>query len=222
MKLRVVILASGRGSNAQSLAQKMHASPQNWELCALLCDQPKAQVLQIFQNLGIPTVDLDYAKSKKEAEIQLEKFLSDNRIDLIFLAGFMRVLSPGFVEGQWEHKHTRSKIINIHPSLLPKYPGLNSYERALENGEKVIGATVHFVDQGIDSGPIIAQRGIYRLPLESNQEFMARALKLEHDLYAYVLELIEQGILNQGRLVKLDDYHKQIACSSDAISEVLQ
>ena len=221
-KLRVVLMASGRGSNALNLAQKMLATPEHWQVVGLLCDQPKAAVIEKFQKLNIPTVHLDYTKSKKEAETQLKKYLLENSIDLIFLAGFMRVLSAHFVESQWDHNYFRSKIINIHPSLLPKYPGLNSYERALENGDKVIGATVHFVDQGVDTGPIITQQAIYRRPQESSQEFMARALELEHRLYTYVLELIERRVLNQGRLVRLSDYSKHGTCSNEMLTEVVQ
>jgi phosphoribosylglycinamide formyltransferase 1 len=138
--------------------------------------------------LGIPVALVPHqGRSRTDFESALHQTLTESQADLVCLAGFMRILSPGFVQ-KWP-----KKILNIHPSLLPKYPGLHTHQRALESCDQEHGATVHFVTEGLDSGPVIGQVRIPILPADTAESLAARLLPHEHRLYAESLRCVLNG-----------------------------
>src|SRR6266540_3988368 len=160
-KSRLAILLSGRGSNFEAIADAVESGAiPDAEIVAVISDVPEARGLARARERGLPAHAVDRGRfaSRGEHEAEVLRILDGARPDLICLAGFMRVLSPDFVA------RFRGRILNIHPSLLPKFPGLRAQKRALEAGETVSGCTVHFVDEGTDTGPVILQRTVRVLP----------------------------------------------------------
>lgn len=191
MKKSIVILASGNGSNFEAIVKKIRKN--NWPIVvkALITDNPKAFAIERAKRLKVPTIILDYKafSSKQEYnKILLEK-LEDLNPDLVVLAGYMRILPPFIVE------RFRFRIVNIHPALLPAFPGLNAIERAYKAGCKVTGITIHYVDEGVDTGPIIEQAALRIREGESLEELEKRIHKLEHRYYPEVIKrlLLEGG-----------------------------
>lgn len=186
---KTAILISGRGSNMVALVQAAKAPDYPAEIVLVLSDRPDAAGLTHARADGIPALAVDrraYA-GKPEFEAQLDAALRDADVDLICLAGFMRLLSPRFVES-WH-----DRLINIHPSLLPLFPGLDTHQRALEAGMKAHGATVHFVRAEMDQGPIIAQDSVPIEPGDTPEILAARVLTVEHRLYPKALALVASG-----------------------------
>ena len=183
-KSRVMVLLSGRGSNFVALAKHLAANPHH-HIVAVASDNPAAKGLDHARDMSIPVVMLDYAAGKVAAEQQLQDYIAAEKIYYILLAGFMKILSANFV-GQ--HKN---RIINIHPSLLPKYPGLNTHQRVVAAGDKEHGCSVHVVDHTLDGGPLLAQRAIKVLPNDNANTLAEKVLEMEHELYPFVLEHIE-------------------------------
>ena len=196
MTEKVAIFISGSGSNMVSLVNSMHK--QNYARPSLvLSNKSCASGLTKAKNFNIPTVCIEPKKTNGfdldfEAEIQRE--LKNYKIELICLAGFMRVLSNSFVDS-WT-----GKILNIHPSLLPKYKGLNTHKRVLENGEKLTGCTVHEVTPELDSGRILGQATVPVLPNDTVESIRLRVLEKEHILYPRTLE---QFCLGRSDLVTM-------------------
>ena len=181
---KIVIFASGSGSNFQALVEKLHGSICDVSL--LICDKPGAYCLQRAENLGIPAKALfpkDYP-SKKEYEQEILGLLAAIQPDLIVLAGYMRLIGPTLL-----HVY-EGKIINIHPALLPAFPGRDGIGEALAYGVKVMGATVHYVDSGIDTGKIIDQDSFKREGHESDEEVRQKIHAIEHELYPKVIKKI--------------------------------
>jgi formyltetrahydrofolate-dependent phosphoribosylglycinamide formyltransferase len=177
---RLAVLLSGRGSNFEAIADAVAsgAIPRT-EIVAVLSDVPQAAGLTRATERGLPAAAVDrklYA-GRREHEQEMLRRLDEARPDLICLAGYMRLLSPEFV-GRW-----RGRILNIHPALLPKFPGLDVQRRALEAGEKESGCTVHFVDEGTDTGSIVLQRRAPILPGDTEESLSARILEQEHLAY---------------------------------------
>lgn len=174
---RVAVLISGRGSNLQAL---IDAKQDSYEIVLVVSNVPDAQGLARAAAAGIETLTLDhkpYGKDREAFERDLDALLMTRNIDIVALAGFMRVLTPFFVGG-W-----KDRLINIHPSLLPKYPGTKTHQRALENGDEEHGCTVHLVVDDVDSGPILGQAKL-RIELNDTPDTLAaRVLELEHSLY---------------------------------------
>jgi phosphoribosylglycinamide formyltransferase-1 len=178
---RVAILLSGGGSNMAALADAMTgdfpARP-----CLVVSNVPGAGGLQKAQARGIPTATVDHRGLTREAfEARLTEALAAARPDILCLAGFMRILTPGFV-ARWQ-----GRMLNIHPSLLPKYPGLHTHARALAAGDTVAGCTVHEVIPDLDAGPILGQAQVPVLPDDTPGSLAARVLVEEHRLYPEVL-----------------------------------
>ena len=196
MTEKVAIFISGSGSNMVSLVNSMHK--QNYARPSLvLSNKSCASGLTKAKNFNIPTVCIEPKKASDldldfEAEIQRE--LKNYKIELICLAGFMRVLSSSFVDS-WT-----GKILNIHPSLLPKYKGLNTHKRVLENGERLTGCTVHEVTPELDSGRILGQATVPVLPNDTVESIRLRVLEKEHILYPRTLE---QFCLGRSDLVTM-------------------
>lgn len=183
----IAILASGSGSNAEVLVRKA----QSLELgfAGIFCDQKNAVVFERAKKLGVPCHLIEALPQEKRVDYdkRLLALLTQHKVDWVFLAGFMRLLSPHFLRAFYDQHLKKSRVVNIHPSLLPAFPGKSGYEDAFTHGVKVSGVTVHFVDEGLDSGPIIAQKSFPRLPGDDLQSFKRRGLNLEHDLYPQVM-----------------------------------
>ncbi len=193
-KHRLAILLSGRGSNFEAIADAVErGSIPDAEIAAVISDVPLAPGLQRARERGLPAFAIDRRRfaTRREHEAEILRILDEARPDLICLAGYMRLLSPEFVA------RYRGRILNIHPSLLPKYPGLEAQRRALEAGEAISGCTVHLVDEGTDSGPIVLQRKVPILPGDSAETLAARILDQEHLAYpeaiVQVLAELERG-----------------------------
>jgi phosphoribosylglycinamide formyltransferase-1 len=179
MTKRIAILISGRGSNMVALADAIqNGAIPNAEIALVLSDQLDAKGVAIAQSRGLKTlVFLRLDRKREEHERQIVSVLREERVDLVCLAGYMRVLSPYFVDA------FKNRILNIHPSLLPLFPGLDAQRQALEHGATESGCTVHFVDNTLDGGPIIAQRTVPVLPGDTVDSLSARILEQEHILY---------------------------------------
>jgi phosphoribosylglycinamide formyltransferase 1 len=183
---RIGILISGRGSNMIALADAVRAGRvPNAQVAVVISDQPDAAGLGRAKERGIETLVLE-RRGRKRAEHDREIIaaLNERNIDLVCLAGYMRVLSSEFIEA------FRGRILNIHPSLLPSFPGLDAQQQALEHGVKLTGCTVHFVDETLDGGPIIAQRAVPVSDDDTVESLSARILEQEHELYSEAVALV--------------------------------
>jgi phosphoribosylglycinamide formyltransferase-1 len=186
---RVAILISGRGSNMAALIAAAKAVNYPAEIALVIASRADAAGLAIAASEGIPTATVAARSFADRAafEAAIDVHLAEARIELICLAGFTRVLSPAFVE-RWH-----DRIINIHPSLLPAFPGLDTHPRAIAAGVKQHGCTVHFVRAGVDDGPIIAQAVVPVLASDTPEKLAARVLAEEHRLYPEALALVASG-----------------------------
>lgn len=187
--MRLGILISGRGSNMLALADAVNEGRiPNAEIALVVSDKPKAAGIEHAAALGLTTRIIERrGRSREEHDRETVAALRDAGVDLVCLAGYMRLLSACFIEAY------RNRILNIHPSLLPAFPGLDAHRQALEAGAEVSGCTVHFVDETLDGGPIIAQQAVPVLPGDTEESLAARILKEEHQLYAEAVALIVAG-----------------------------
>ena len=186
---RVAILISGRGSNMAALIAAAEVPDYPAEIAIVIADRRDAAGLARAKAAGVPISVVDYAGagSRSAAEAALDRTLSEAQIDIVCLAGFMRVLSADFV-ARW-----RDRLINIHPSLLPAFPGLDTHNRALAAGVREHGCSVHFVRAAVDSGPVIARATVPVLPSDTADGLAARVLAAEHRLYPEALALVASG-----------------------------
>jgi phosphoribosylglycinamide formyltransferase-1 len=197
---RVGILISGRGSNMVALVEAMQAGGINADPVVVFSNVADAPGLERAAGFGIPTEVLSHRKVKpREAhERAVVEILRRYEVDLVCLAGYMRLLSP-YMIGEF-----RSRILNIHPALLPAFPGLHSQEQALEHGAKISGCTVHFVDEECDHGPIILQAAVPVLEDDTDDTLSARILEQEHRIYPEAVKLFFDGRLTiEGRRVRI-------------------
>ena len=190
----IVVLISGKGTNLQALINASHRS--SYKISAVISNTAKAIGLNRAKISGIDTyvIEQESFNSKLEFEESLATQISEINPKLIVLAGFMKVLSPQFV------KFFRGKVINIHPSLLPEYPGLNTHQRVLEDKKKIHGVSVHLVTEDLDGGPVIAQDSVYVLPDDTAESLAKRVLEREHIIYPKVVESLAIG------KIQLSDY----------------
>ncbi len=188
-KMRVGILISGRGSNMVSLINAARASDYPAEIVTVISNRPNAGGLKLAQDAGIATVVIDHKlyATRMAFEAKLHQSLRDAGVELICSAGFMRMLTGGFVD-RWKNRQ-----LNIHPSLLPAFPGLDTHERALREGVRIHGCTVHFVRLEMDTGPIVAQAAVAVQPGDTPELLGARVLEAEHKLYPHALRLVASG-----------------------------
>lgn len=186
---RTAILISGRGSNMAALIAAARVPDFPAEIALVLSNKPDAPGLALAKNAGIAVAAVDHKiyAGRDEFEGSLQAMLDIHRIELICLAGFMRVLSAPFV-ARW-----RGRILNIHPSLLPAFRGLDTHRRALEAGVKIHGCTVHFVEPELDAGPIIGQSAVPVCENDTVETLAERVLEKEHQLYAQGLALVAAG-----------------------------
>ncbi len=190
-QLPIGILGSGKGSNCRAILERIHSLELAAEARLVVSDVLDAPILDIAREFGVPNVYLAPGRFRTRLELGTEEQLADMLgkagVELVVLAGFMRVLHDPIL------KAFPRRIINIHPSLLPKFPGLEAWKQALEAGEVVTGCTVHYVDEKIDHGQIIAQREVTILPNDTAESLHARIQALEHELYpAAIAELCEK------------------------------
>ena len=199
MRKRVVVLISGRGSNMAALAEAVGDPAYPAEIVAVISDKADARGLNAAAALGIEARAITRAEHPTKAALDaaLDAELTRLQADIVCLAGYMRLLSPAFTE-KWA-----GRLINIHPSLLPLYPGLDTHRRALEGGVRVHGCTVHFVTAEMDAGPIIAQAAVPVLPGDTGETLARRVLQAEHKLYPLALRLVADGRarMEDGRAV---------------------
>lgn len=189
VKKRVAILISGRGSNMQALVNAARAKDFPAKVVTVISNRPDAPGLAWARSKKVPTVALDHKayRSRDAFEADLQKALVAADVELIALAGFMRLMTAAFVN-RW-----RDRMINIHPSLLPSFKGLHTHESALEQGVRIAGCTVHFVRPEMDSGPIIAQAAVAVLSGDTPVTLASRVLDAEHRLYPEALALVASG-----------------------------
>ena len=188
----IVILISGRGSNMESVVRAAQAEQWPARIAAVISNKPDAKGLEFAQAHGIPTavVANKAFASREEFDAALQREIDRFAPDLVVLAGFMRILTPAFVA------HYDGRLLNIHPSLLPLFPGLHTHEQALAAGETVHGATVHFVTAELDHGPVVAKATVDVLPGDTPATLAARVLVQEHQLYPYAIRLFIEDRLS--------------------------
>jgi phosphoribosylglycinamide formyltransferase-1 len=185
---KVGVLVSGRGSNLQALIDAQRRGELGGEIAVVASNVEAAQGLERARRAGIPAVFCDHrGKSREGFDAEVVDILRRHGVDLVCLAGFMRLLSPVFVRAFAGH------ILNVHPALLPSFPGRHAQRQALEHGVKVSGATVHIVDEGEDTGPIVAQEAVPVLPGDGEETLAARILEAEHRLYPRAVRLLLLG-----------------------------
>jgi phosphoribosylglycinamide formyltransferase 1 len=190
MKKRVAILISGRGSNMTALIEAAGARDYPAEVVLVVSNRPDAPGLARAHAVGVATAVVDHApfgENREAFERALDDELRTHRIDLVCLAGFMRLLTPWFVK-RWS-----GRMLNIHPSLLPQFKGLHTHRRALEAGAERVGATVHFVVPELDSGPIVAQDSVAVREGDTEETLAQRVLEVEHRIYPRALRAVAEG-----------------------------
>ncbi|HPG00052.1 MAG TPA: phosphoribosylglycinamide formyltransferase [Kiritimatiellia bacterium] len=198
--LSIAILGSGKGSNAQSIIDAIQAGRLNARVVCVISDVADAYILDRARQHNIPAEYVDCAPFKTkldgDAEQRVIETLRRYRADFIALAGFMRIVKGGLL------REFQGRIVNIHPSLLPAFPGLHSWKQALDYGAKVAGCTVHFVDGGTDTGPVITQRTVPVMDADTPETLHARIQEQEHVAYPQALQWIADGLVTiAGRRV---------------------
>lgn len=194
----MVVLASGRGSNLQAILDAIEVGQLAARVVVVVSDRADAQALDRARRHGVKAVFVDPRQhpDREAFDRAVAAVLDEHRVELVCLAGFMRLLTPGFVAAYHD------RIMNIHPALLPSFPGLHAQRQALAYGAKIAGATVHFVDEGVDTGPIILQAAVPVLDDDTEETLSARILVEEHRIYPRAIQLFAEGRLERrGRRV---------------------
>jgi phosphoribosylglycinamide formyltransferase-1 len=192
---KVGVLVSGRGTNLQALIDAAQRGELGGQIAVVVSNIEHAPALDRARRAGIPALFRDYRGQKREDfDAGLASVLRDHGVDLVCLAGYMRLLSSGFLRAFPE------RVVNVHPSLLPAFPGLDAQRQALEAGVKVSGATVHVVDEGLDSGPILIQEAVPVLDTDTVESLSARILEAEHRIYPRAARaILEERVRIEGR-----------------------
>jgi phosphoribosylglycinamide formyltransferase-1 len=194
------VLVSGKGSNLRAILEAIRRKQLPASVAVVISDRPEAQALAVARRYRCETLTMDPKKSitREQFDHAVAKALQQREVGLVVLAGYLRIVTPALIEP------FRDRIINIHPSLLPSFPGLKAPWQALERGVKVAGCTVHFVSEEVDSGPIIAQAAIPVRPGEREPSLVARIQREEHRMYPRAIELFARGRLRVvGRTVRV-------------------
>ncbi len=198
-KLKLGVLASGRGSNLQAIIDNIEKGQLPAEIAVVISDQPDAYSLERARKHNISAIHISakgYKDKREEYNSLLVTELQKRNVDLVCLAGFMRIISPVLI------KAYTNRIMNIHPALLPAFPGLHVQKAALEHGVKFSGCTVHFVDNGMDTGPIIIQAAVPVIDNDTEDTLSGRILMQEHKIYSRAIQLFAEGKLSiKGRRV---------------------
>lgn len=212
-RLPIVVLISGNGSNLQAIIDAAAAGSLPVEIRAVISNRPAVFGLARARRAGIATVVIDHTQYPDRASFDaaLRETIDRYHPHLVVLAGFMRILTPAFVE------HYRGRMINVHPSLLPAFRGLDTHARALAAGVKAHGASIHFVTSELDGGPVVAQQIVPILPHDDSASLAARVQQVEHELYPRVIGWFAEGRLTlQGNQAMLDGI--PITCSANGAS----
>jgi phosphoribosylglycinamide formyltransferase 1 len=186
---RIVVLASGSGTNLQAVLDQLHGGEEGIEVVGVGSDKPDARALERARQAGVETEVFPTSEYEDRAarDRALGDWIEERRADLVVLAGYMQLLSPEFV-GRF-----RNQVINVHPALLPAFPGIDAVQQAIDHGSKITGVTVHFVDEGVDSGPIILQRPVPVAPSRDWAETERAIHAAEHELLPETIRLIAAG-----------------------------
>jgi phosphoribosylglycinamide formyltransferase 1 len=198
--VRLGVLASGRGTNLQAIIDAIARGVLRARLAVVVSDRETAPALDRARRWGAPAIFVNPKDAEDRAahDDALVRVLQSHAVDLVCLAGFMRLLGPAFLRA------FPDRVLNIHPSLLPAFPGLGAQRQALAHGVKISGATVHFVDEGLDSGPIIVQEAVPVLSGDTEEALSARILEVEHRIYPRAIRLFAEGRLRiEGRRVHI-------------------
>ena len=198
--LKLGVLISGNGSNLQSVIDHIEKGSLKAIIKIVISNNPEAYGITRAKKHGIPVVILKNGdfKNKEEFDLELIRILKNSCVDLVILAGFMRIITPTLLKA-FPHK-----IMNIHPALLPSFPGIHGQKQALEYGVKLSGCTVHFVDEGVDTGPIIIQSAVQVFDDDTEETLAARILKEEHRIYPQAIQFFAEGKIEiKGRKVRI-------------------
>lgn len=201
-QLKIGVLASGRGSNFEAIVRAVESGPFPATVAVLVTDRADARALDIARAHRIQAVCVDPRDhpGREAHEKQVIAVLDERAVGLVCLAGYMRILSGSFV------KHFEGRLLNIHPSLLPAFPGLHAQRQALQHGVKVAGATVHLVDEGVDTGPIVLQAAVPVGADDTEETLAERILAEEHRIYPEAIRLFAEGRLHvEGRRVRIKE-----------------
>jgi phosphoribosylglycinamide formyltransferase-1 len=200
--LPIVILISGRGSNLQAITDSTAVGELPVEIRAVISNRPDAAGLQLAEKAGLETRVIDHTgyADRQAFDLALQACIDSYQPGLVVLAGFMRILTPGFVE------HYRGRMLNIHPSLLPDFPGLDTHQRALDAGHREVGASVHFVTEDTDGGPVLMQARVAVREDDTADSLAARVLEQEHRLYPQAIHWFANGriFLDENGQIQLD------------------
>jgi phosphoribosylglycinamide formyltransferase-1 len=188
--MKVAVLASGEGTNLQALLDRVHGRDEV-ELVAVASDKPRARALERARAAGVDGESFPLAEhaGREQRDAAMADWLSSRGVELVVLAGYMQLLSPEFLA------RFPSRVINVHPALLPAFPGLGAVEQALAHGVKVFGVTVHFVDEGVDTGPVILQRAVELPDAREPSDVLEHLHALEHELLPEAVRLIAQDAI---------------------------
>lgn len=188
-ELRIGVLASGAGSNLQAILDTLHGGAEGIVVAAVASDKPDARALERARQAGVPTgtFPLDHHPDRAARDVAMADWLAGLGVRLVVLAGYMQLLTPAFL------RRFPQAVVNVHPALLPAFPGLDAVGQALEHGAKVFGVTVHFVDEGVDTGPIILQRALELPHARTREDVLERLHAVEHELLPEAIRLIARG-----------------------------
>jgi phosphoribosylglycinamide formyltransferase-1 len=189
--LKLGVLVSGRGTNLQAILDAVQASTLDADIRIVISNKPGAQALERAAEAGVQTCVISHKEfdSREAFDAALAEKLKRQGVEWVVLAGFMRVLTPVFINAM------QRRIINVHPALLPSFPGVHAQRQALDYGVKISGCTVHLIDEGVDTGPILGQRAVPVMQDDDEDSLGARILEQEHDLMVTVLQAIADGSL---------------------------
>jgi phosphoribosylglycinamide formyltransferase-1 len=188
-EFRLAVLASGTGSNLQAILDTLHGGPEGVAVAAVASDKPDATALVRAQAAGVPTAvfPLDDFPDREQRDGALSDWVAGHDVQLVVLAGYMQLLTPAFL-GRFPQA-----VVNVHPALLPAFPGLDAVGQALAHGVKVFGVTVHFVDEGVDTGPIVLQRALELPHARTREDVFEQLHAVEHELLPEAIRLIARG-----------------------------
>lgn len=188
-QFRIAVLASGSGSNLQAILDTLHGGPEGIVVAGVASDKPGARALERAQQAGVSTAafPLGDFPDRSVRDGALADWIVGRDVQLVVLAGYMALLTPAFLA------HFPNAVVNVHPALLPAFPGLDAVGQALAHGVKVFGVTVHFVDEGVDSGPIILQRALELPHARTREDVLERLHAVEHELLPEAIRLIARG-----------------------------
>lgn len=207
--LKIGVLASGRGSNFQSIMDEIESDQLKAEIVLLITDNPSAFAVERAKKHGVEYLVLQSKKyqSKDDYFMRIAAALKKKNVELVVLAGFMKIVGRPLIDA------FRNRIMNIHPALLPSFPGLHGQKQALDYGARISGCTVHFVDEGIDTGPIIIQAAVPVFQNDTEETLSERILKQEHRIYPEAIRLFSEGKIRvEGRKVKIKEYNPADTC----------